>query len=86
MVKNIRIIEMLATDEFDGMMSALAHAADLRNSHGEKNKGFNAPRVFGDTVRIEKAFNSLSFFGFQQIMISLGEFYKCFMLTAFIRM
>jgi hypothetical protein len=77
---------MLATDKFDSMMSALAHAADLRNSHREKNKGFNAPRILGDAVRIEKAFNSLSFFCFQQIMISPGEFYKRFMFTAFIRM
>jgi hypothetical protein len=37
-VENIRLIEMGAADKYNGMVTALAHAADIGNAHGEKNK------------------------------------------------
>jgi len=49
-VEKIWIIEMGTTDEYNGMVTTLAHAADIGNTHGEKNKRFNPRGIFGDAL------------------------------------
>jgi hypothetical protein len=48
-VKKMRIIEMRPADKFDGMVTALSHAANIGYAHREKNIRFNSLRKFSDT-------------------------------------
>jgi hypothetical protein len=48
LVKKVGIVEMRPPDEFDGMVAALSHPADLGNAHWKKNVRFHAFGMFSN--------------------------------------
>jgi len=38
LLKQVRVVEVGTADQFNGMVTPLSHAADGRNTHGEKNE------------------------------------------------
>ena len=46
---------MGAADKQDGVVTALAHTADIGNAHGKKTEGFDPGGVFGDAPGIKNA-------------------------------
>ena len=56
LIKYIRVIKMAATDKQDGMVTALPHAADIRNAHGKENERFDPGGIFGNAPGIKNTF------------------------------
>ena len=55
-VKKIRIFKIRAPYQLNGVVSTLAHTADIRNSHGKEYKEFNTLGIFGDSTGIKHTF------------------------------
>jgi hypothetical protein len=70
LIEEMRIIEMNPSDQFNGMVTPLAHAPDRWNSHGKEDKPLHPFRPSPNPLRIEDALGSPLFIGkvFQKII------------------